>query len=284
MKALPFVIPKPKGSTLVYQEDNALRFYDKLHQHEDIQLSYIKEGYGTLVVGDAIQQYETNDFIVIGSNLPHVFKSDTDSGKRSNMRSLFFTKSSFGADFFKLTEFEGIDAFFKNSMYGLKINTKNTKIPSLFSKLVEASTLERFIILLQILEVILKSEQQTLSNIFYTKSYSTHEGERMRKIFEHTLNAYKHNITLDEISEIASMTKHAFCKYFKKRTNKTYIQFVNELRVQHACKMLLKHSEVSIAEIADVSGFGTISNFNKQFQKLKRQSPSEYRASNQFIS
>ena len=284
MKVLPFVIPKPEHNALIYQVDKEKQFYDKLHQHEEIQLSYILEGYGTLVVGDAIHQYSEGDFIVIGSNLPHVFKSDSNSPTDSHMSSLFFTKSSFGNNFFELGEFENIKPFFETSKYGFKIIDHKADAYNLYSKLEKASKLKRFIILLELLDITLRSEIHILSSLSYKKSYSDHEGERMRKVFEHTLNSYKRPISLAEISEIATMTKHAFCKYFKKRTNKTYIQFVNELRVQNACRLLLEKRELSIAEIADLSGFGTISNFNKQFLKLKKSSPSDYKKLKERIS
>jgi len=100
MKVYPFKIPKPLHDSLVYQVDYGDVFYNKLHQHEDIQLSFIVEGEGTLVVGNSIHPFKKNDIIVIGSNLPHVFKSQLNKGKKSHMLTLFFDKNSFGNDFF----------------------------------------------------------------------------------------------------------------------------------------------------------------------------------------
>ena len=95
MKVLPFKIPKPEQNAIVFQIDHDEIFYDKLHQHEEIQLSLIVEGEGTLIVGDTINHYSKDDILVIGSNLPHVFKSDVNASKVSHMLTLFFTKSSF---------------------------------------------------------------------------------------------------------------------------------------------------------------------------------------------
>lgn len=102
MKILPFKIPKPLRDTLVYQVDLDTVFYDKLHQHEEIQLSLIVEGEGTLIVGDKVNHYKSEDIIVFGSNLPHVFKSNPSKSKKSHMITLFFAKDSFGSDFFNL--------------------------------------------------------------------------------------------------------------------------------------------------------------------------------------
>ena len=88
-------------------------FYNKLHQHEETQISYIEKGEGTLLVGDTITQYQKGDILVIGSNLPHVFRSDTNSEESSVMISLFFTNNSFGKDFFELPTFKTIQPFFE---------------------------------------------------------------------------------------------------------------------------------------------------------------------------
>ncbi|WP_299117782.1 AraC family transcriptional regulator [uncultured Winogradskyella sp.] len=284
MKVLPFVIPKPDLSGLIYQVDDAPIFYDKLHQHEEIQISYIVYGSGTLVAGDAINQYNQDDIIVIGSNLPHVFKTDNNCIENSHMISLFFTSSSFGVDFFQLPEFNGINRFFEEAKQGFKVISDTSGIKSYFNQLKNASKLNRFIILLQILEAISNSELEILSSLTYHKTYSANEGDRMRKIFEFTLDNYKDNITLNDIARIANMTKNAFCKYFKKRTNKTYIEFLNELRIQNASQLIINNNELSMTEAAELSGYNNISNFNRQFKKLKRQSPLEFKKSKQVIS
>ncbi|GGI55854.1 AraC family transcriptional regulator [Winogradskyella haliclonae] len=284
MKVLPFVIPKPDLSRLIYQVDDVPIFYDKLHQHEEIQISFIVQGSGKLFAGDAIQQYRQGDIIVIGSNLPHVFKTDNNGIKNSHMISLFFTSSSFGADFFQFPEFNTISRFFEEAKQGFKVISDTSGIKNYFNQLKNASKLNRFIILLQILEAISNSELEILSSLTYHKTYSANEGDRMRKIFEFTLDNYKDNITLNDIARIANMTKNAFCKYFKKRTNKTYIEFLNELRIQNASQLIINNNELSMAEAAELSGYNNISNFNRQFKKLKKQSPLEFRKSKQGIS
>jgi AraC-like DNA-binding protein len=99
----------------------------------------------------------------------------------------------------------------------------------------------------------------------------------MSAVMEYTMNNYHTQISLETIAMVAAMTKNAFCKYFKKRTNKTYFRFLNELRVENASKLLLSDMDLSIAEIADKSGFNNISNFNRQFKTVKHIVPSEYR-------
>lgn len=280
MKVLPFKIPKPEQDAFVFQVDDDEAFYDKLHQHEEIQLSYIVKGEGTLIVGDAINHYAEGDIFVIGSHLPHVFKSDTAISNNSLMFTLFFSKSSFGPHFFELEELKELQGFFKRSRHGFKVTSKQNVIKDLFFQLEKASKLNRFLILFQLLKFISTANYKSLSSFVYDKKFTDNEGSRMRNVFEYTMDHFKSEITLDTIAEVANMTKNAFCKYFKKRTNKTYFSFLNELRIEFASKLLISNKESTIAEIAELSGYNNLSNFNRQFQIIKQQSPSDYKKTN----
>ena len=280
MKILPFKIPKLEHDALIYQEDKALYFYDKLHQHEEIQVSYIAEGTGTLIVGDTINDYSKGDVLVIGANLPHVFKSENKDNCFSNMITLFFTKDAFGEQFFNLEELRELQPFFKHSNNGFKISNGVNEFQSYFFKLKECTKLERFIALLQLLKLLSKSKYSALSSFIYEKNYTDTEGNRMRDVMEYTINNYHKNISLEMVATVSAMTKNAFCKYFKKRTNKTYFRFLNELRVENACKLLSSNNDYSIAEVAEKSGFNNISNFNRQFKRVKLKSPSTFKKKN----
>ncbi|HXJ97615.1 MAG TPA: AraC family transcriptional regulator [Gelidibacter sp.] len=277
MKVLPFKIPKPEHDALVYQEDIGDLFYDKLHQHEEIQVSFIIEGEGKLIVGDTVNYYKPNDIIIIGSYLPHIFKSDASIPKKSEMLSLFFTKKSFGKNFFELEETKMLQPFFNRATHGFKAISEKEKMADLFLELRSAEKFDQFLILLKLLKFGSLCEYKSLSSFIYEKKYSDDEGNRMRDIFEFTMTNFTTNITLEEVSDKANMTKNAFCKYFKKRTNKTYFQFLTELRVEHATKLLLSKNQFTIAEIAYESGFKNISNFNRQFKEIKKRTPSDYR-------
>jgi len=277
MKVLPFKIPKPENEAFVYQEDEESYFYDKLHQHEEIQISWIVKGEGTLVIGDSVSDYQQDDILVFGSNLSHVFKSDIIANEKSLMLSLFFSKNAFGKNFFNLKAFEPLHSFFSKSDYGFKVVSNKITISSLFSKLKEASKLECFILLFEVLQVISTSDTELLSSFISQKNYNDNEGKRMSAIFDFTMNSFSENITLQEISSKANMTPNAFCRYFKQRTNKTYVQFLTELRVENAAKLLRKNGDLSVAEIATLSGFKNISNFNRKFKLLKKKTPLQFR-------
>lgn len=279
MKVLPFKIPKPENEALIYQEDKEIQFYNRLHQHAEIQISYIKSGEGSLVIGDSITDYNTGDIIVVGSNLPHVFNSDIESNTPSFMMTLFFTNDSFGEGFFDLNEFRSLKRFFKQSAFGMKLLSNKKALASHFLKLDKATKLERFILLFEIMKLINKSETQQISSFVYQKHYKDNEGKRMSAVFNYTMSHFNQDITLDKIASVASMTTNAFCKYFKQRTNKTYFQLLNEVRIEHACKLLNRDRDLSVAEVALQSGFHNISNFNRKFKVVKHMTPTTYRKS-----
>jgi AraC-like DNA-binding protein len=224
-----------------------------------------------------VNYYSEGDVLVLGSNIPHVFKSDIQASKTSHMLTLFFTKASFGSHFFQLEELKELQPFFKRADHGFKPTSRTEHIKDLFLKLEKSSKVDRFITLIEILKTISKADYKSLSSFIYDKKYSINEGNRMRDVFEYTMNNYQNNINLEVIANVANMTKNAFCKYFKRRTNKTYIHFLNELRIEHACKKLTLNKDISISEIAEQVGFNNMSNFNRQFKTIKKLSPSEFK-------
>jgi len=277
MKVLPFKIPKLSSDTLIIEEENSNVFYDKLHQHQEIQLSYIISGKGTFIVGDTIKNYEPNDVLIFGSNVPHVLKSDDEANPSSSMISLFFTFDSFGSDFFELPEFQKTKCFLLKGELGIKLKNTEQQLKDKFISIANKNKLKRFIIFLEIIEILIESEYETVASFSKKKLYSDNEGKRMSAVFELALNNYDKDISLEEVSNIASMTPNAFCRYFKQRTNKTFIQFLTEIRIENSCKLLSRNNELSIAEIAYQCGFKNISNYNRKFKSIKNLTPTNYR-------
>ncbi|WP_031427885.1 AraC family transcriptional regulator [Flavimarina sp. Hel_I_48] len=276
MKVLPFKIPKPEQEALVYQEDHETVFYDRLHSHEEIQISYIIQGSGSLIVGDTINDFKPDDILVIGEHVPHVFKSDPKASPLSIMYTLFFTKKSFGKDFFNLTDLADVQDFFDESEYGMKIKAK-PKAFKWFNNLKRQGKIERIATLLKILNLLIHSKKQPLSSFVYQKKYTDDEGKRMNEVFQFAMNHYHEQISLDQVSEKAHMSKNAFCRYFKKRTNKTFFQFLIEIRIEHACKLLNQDQDLSVANTSELCGFPNIANFNRKFKELKGITPTQYR-------
>lgn len=277
MKVLPFKIPKPKNEALIYQEDHERIFYDQIHQHQEIQISLIIKGAGSFVVADTINEYQENDILVIGGYVPHVFKSGSNNGDESVMYSLFFTKNSFGNDFFELSDMASTKDFFKDSEFGMKVLSKKQKITKQFNKLKHQNKIDRIATLLKIINLISTAETSPLSSFVYKKKYTDDEGKRMNNVFKYAMEKFYEPITLEEIAEKAHMNKNSFCRYFKKRTNKTFFQFLIEIRIENACKLIFSDPDLSISHISEQCGFGTIANFNRKFKEIKGVTPTDYR-------
>jgi AraC-like DNA-binding protein len=193
------------------------------------------------------------------------------------MLTIFFTKNSFGEQFFNLEELKESNNFFKRSKQGFKVMSHKKLLKERFFNFQDASKMRQFILMLEVIQITSKANYKSLSSFIYDKKYTDIEGHRMRDVFEYTMENYNTNISLNTIAVVANMTKNAFCKYFKKRTNKTYIQFLNELRIEHASKLLLTQTELPIIEIAERVGFNNLSNFNRQFKAIKKVSPTVFR-------
>jgi AraC-like DNA-binding protein len=277
MKVFPFKIPKLTEEAIIYQEDKEVVFYEKLHQHEEIQISYIVNGEGTILVGDTITEYLKGDLIVLGSNLPHVFRSERIDNEHSEMVTLFFTSSSFGVDFFNLPEFKSVAPFFEAVRNGFKINQISKKTANQLKKIKKSNEFDRFLLFFKILKSINQENKIPLSNFIYEKTFTDKEGKRMQSVFEYVMTNYQKDISLEEIASVSNMTKNAFCRYFKIRTNKTFFQFLIDIRIERAGKLLSKNNELSVLEIAELCGFNNISNFNRKFKEIKNSSPLQYR-------
>ncbi|NND62687.1 MAG: helix-turn-helix transcriptional regulator [Flavobacteriaceae bacterium] len=280
MRVLPFTIPKPQRDALIFQEDKQASFYDLLHRHKEIQISFIKKGKGTTIVGETINQFKEGDIFVLGGDLPHVFKSNISKSDTSHMVSIFFTEESFGSQFFETEELKSLKPLFKNAENGFKISKPSTSLIHLIENFESASKLKRFINFIEILRLISKSKKHSLSNYNRELGYTDNEGKRMSSVYEFTMTHFRKKISLEDIAKEAAMSKNAFCKYFKKRTRKTYITFLNELRIDEASRLLGSELDWSVAQIAEHCGFRNISNFNRKFKEVKGTSPLKFRKQN----
>jgi AraC-like DNA-binding protein len=213
----------------------------------------------------------------LGSNLPHSFRSDLHQEETSIMMTIFFDLNSFGPTFFELPEFKSLNPFFTQVKNGIKIENVSKKFSNQFGKFKKADEFDRFLIFLKIIKNICHSEKKALSQFVYDKPFTDREGKRMQSVLDYVMSNYQRDITLEEIASVSNMTKNAFCRYFKIRTNKTFFQFLIDIRIERAGKLLLKNNELSVIEVAESCGFNNISNFNRKFKELKKYSPLQYK-------
>lgn len=283
MKVLPFKITKTNDSSFTVQVDKQPYFYDILHQHPESQITLILNGHGTVIQGDYIGHFNAGDVFIIGANMPHVFKSDAafydeDSTEGDcHAINVFFDSESFGKDFFDLPEMYQVSEFLKKSVRGLRIKGDAKKsVTTVVAEMEHQDGINKIISLLNIFNVLSGSDEYVwLSKEPRILNVDESEGKRLNNIFQFTMSEFQRPISLDEVAEVANMTSSAFCRYFKQRTRKTYVGFLNELRVAHACKLLL-NKEINVTEVCYRSGFVNLSNFNRKFKTITNHTPSQY--------
>lgn len=283
MKIVPFKIPKSTEEAIKVQVDDMPHLYNHLHQHPEIQLTVIKESHGTLIAGDYVGPFHAGDVFVIGSNQPHVFRNDEKFFKKRSKAvaiTIFFDETTLGEKFWQLQETKSLQQFFRNSNGGFRVTgRKKRSLAEKLTNITSAEGIERLIIFLEIIkELNSKKEMEPLSKPIIQRNIKTYDGSRLNKILEFTFKEFQRTITLHEVAALSNLTPEAFCKYFKTRTRKTYVSFLNEIRVNHACRLLTE--ERSIADICYDSGFTNLSNFNRIFKRIKKMSPGEWRKIN----
>ncbi|WP_422351311.1 AraC family transcriptional regulator [Flagellimonas sp.] len=276
MKVYSFKIPKKPGENIIVQKDQGPAFYDKLHQHEEIQISLIVQGNGKLIVGDSVHSFTSGDCFVVGSHIPHLFKSD-QSTQRVQMISIFFALDSFGDSFFELREMEELQAFFSYAETGYKLQSQQDKVALAIRGIHTKAHFARFLTLLELLKTISSSQGQRLSNFVHSKDISHNHGERLRVVFDFVMRNFNQKVDLETVARLAHMTPNAFCRFFKQRTNKNFFKFLSEIRIEHVCQLLNQNKDLSVVEAAHASGFNSISNFNKTFKDIKGINPTKYR-------
>jgi len=263
--------------------DKMQNLNNRWHYHPEIELIHFHRGSGTQFVGDSIKRFVTDDIVLVGSNLPHYWRDDNDNISDFNngmpySTVVHFTEDFWGSRFLELPENKQIKNILERAQRGLLLSGDlRLKVASLMQRILSADGPERIITLFEILLSVARSDEYyALSSMGYRYDFSELENDRINAIYNHTLSHFNQKICLEEIAEIAGMVPNSFCRYFKSRTGKTYSQFLTEIRIGHACKLLIEKN-ISIKQLCFESGFMNFSCFHKRFKAATGQSPQSYR-------
>lgn len=283
MKILEFTLPVADNKTIIIKEEKLPHFYPHLHRHTEVQLTWIVEGEGTLVAGNSMHNFKKNEIFWIGAKQPHVFKSspayfENKGKKRTHSLDIFFNIDSQLSSFFSIPEIRHLKTFIDQQNNGFSVPTNNVNEISGKMLLVSSTSgAEQFIHFISLLkELSALPHVNPLSADSKTVKVNETEGIRIANIYNYVMQNYKEPITLEEVAKIAYMTPEAFCRYFKKHTHNTLISFVNQVRVNEACKKLVENQNDTIASIAFNTGFNSITNFNRVFKSVVKKSPKNY--------
>lgn len=283
-KVIPFKIPKSSKEFVRFQVDASRHFYDKLHQHPEWQLTVILEGRGQLMVGDYLGRFQPGDVFLFSANMPHVFRSDPEyfdpnGDKHSLGHTLFFDFDALGKSVWEVAEFFPLQQWLQQTRgcYTLMAQTRDSvgeQLRAFDSKKGWDRLMTTFGILRQLQD---PSNLRLLNRLTPMRDFTESEGKRMAQVMSFILAQSHRNVELQEVADVAIMTKEAFCRFFKERTGKTFTEYLNQIRIQQACKLLLE-TDLSISQIAFQVGFQNLSYFNRTFRKLGGSTPKAYRS------
>ncbi len=270
----------PHSKLLVVKRLEELNFDPSLHQHPEYQLFLVLKGWGTRFIGDNIKPFKPGDLVFTGPNLPHLWRNDPDTKKSSKTLGIviYFPQNFLNEIISSKEEMENIRLLFEKAGRGLEIYGKTNKMVSkMMHELLNAKGVSRLIILLQILNTIADSTDcHPITHVNYIPINNKTESDRMNKIYRYIMKNYRDKISLEVIAELINMTPSSFSRYFKSRVNKSFSDFLKELRIDYARK-LLNENKISINSVSYDSGYTTLSNFNKQFKEVTGKTPLQYR-------
>lgn len=253
------------------------------HYHPEFEIIFVEKSYGIRFMGSHIGNFSDGDLVFISSGLPHVWKNDRNfyQGNKDlfvDVYVIHFRKDAFNEGFFDLPEFTQIRNLFSLGQQGLLIRggADHKKISSLVKQVVSSSGIDRLILFLKTLKAFADTkEYELLSMQGYQKTGDLADAERINTVMNFVMTHYSGDIKISKIARLINLTEASFCRYFKSKTHKTFSQFLNEVRILNACKLLVD-SNMTITQICYETGYNNISHFNRQFKLITGLTAKEY--------
>jgi len=253
------------------------------HFHPEYEFVYIIESNGKRFIGDHVGNFKSGDLYFIGKRLPHMWMNDPayfneKSTQRACSMVVHFNLGFLNDAFIQSEICDGLNQLLKKSERGIQIKgTTKAMVLKLMEEMEGKSGLDRYAILLQIMQTLIESNTTTpLSSAGYTNNFVHDNSERINKINEYIVQNFRNKITLPEVAALAHMNVTSFCRYFKMKTQQSFNQYLTEFRIGHAKKLLL-HTDLSVTQVCFEIGFNNLANFNRHFKKSTNLTPKNYR-------
>ena len=257
------------------------------HYHPEYELTYIAQGCGRRFLGDHVESFTAGDLVLIGPDMPHFWRSDDEYYQPASTLTAEWVVLQFPGAFAQqvlqnLPEASAITNLLARARYGLRFSTEaSVQISNAIDRLTTQTGLEQVLSTLHILnQLATDRDAYLLASEGYQLAPGAAETERMKRVLEFTLASFRDEIRIEQIASIAGMAPAAFCRYFKKRTRKTYVEYLNELRIGHARK-LLTDADLSVGQVGLECGFNNISHFHRQFKLNTGMTPLRYQTTAQ---
>ena len=283
MKAKYHHVPKPLDNAFSLRHDVLPSFGTVWHYHPEIELHYLIKGEGVRFIGDNISSFRGGEMVLLGSNLPHTLKCENTLESQNYVEAMVvhFHPECLGKEFLDISETQGINRIIGMAKNGLIIEGQSKKkIRDLLLEMKASEGLIKIITLLRIFQVLLEGDDyHPISNSVGFSKLNKLDEERVDKIVSYTFNHFKAKISIEDVANLSNLSVTSFCRYFKMITNKSYFDFLTEVRLNHACRLILD-SKMTMENIAVDSGFDNTSNFYRHFKISKNCTPKQYK--NQF--
>lgn len=254
------------------------------HYHPELELVIVLKSTGTRFVGDSIEKFNKGDVVLIGSNLPHMWINDeayyhAGSILQADAISIHFKKDFLGEDFMSAKELWQINSLIQKAQLGLVFHNLSKETIQLLKKIEKDKTIVPFKKLLLLLDVLDRlanhKEYSELSSKGFLTSFSEGDNKNLKVIYEYIFKNFNHPISAKDVAKVINMNPSAFSRFFKRIHRKNFTTYLNEIRIGYACKLLIEGKQKVISICYD-SGFNNISNFNRQFKKIKKMTPTEF--------
>lgn len=269
--------PIPANHALVAKLLEQPIFDPNWHFHREYQLFMVLEGSGTRFVGDHVKQFKKGEITFSGPNLPHLWRSDQDESTVSKGIVVYFGGNLISENLMQKEEMIKLGQLFKRSLRGMDITGPTAKkTGGMLRNLLQLDGFDQVLELLHILNLLAKSKEYSLlASPGYTNTQKEGDTDRMNKVYAYVMKYFHQKISVAELATLTNMTPTSFSRYFKIHANKTFSEFLSEIRIGYACKLLIDKKRNS-SQACYESGFQTLSNFNRQFKALMKRTPTEY--------
>ena len=252
------------------------------HFHSQYEIMYVDKGNGYCMIGDNMLNYEDNTLFFFGSDLPHWMQNPPSYEEDNNLRVkgviVQFEKDFMQYSFTNYVQFAQIQNLLNLAQRGIRFDLKdNPKVQELIKHMPDSNGLEQIILLLRLFNELSFIPQKDLgASPNFDSTLAGFKDNKMEKVIAYLNKHYTHDISLDEISNFAAMNPTAFCRFFKSKTGKTFKEYIIEMRIGYACK-LLAVDRLNMSQICFQCGFDSISHFNRCFKKVTGCSPSAFK-------
>jgi AraC-like DNA-binding protein len=273
------LLQDPDKSFIIHHETKS---FARWHHHPEYELVLILNGKGKKMIGDHIGRFEPNDLVMLGSYLPHEYLCDEEyvdhpGGFQGKAIVYQFNIGFLGSLFFEIPENRNLNRVLGEAYRGLQFYGKTReKIISLMENSYAQDGPERLYTLLAIFRVLGQTkEYKMLSSPGFMKPFQNQGDDPIQKALEYIVQHFQEEISMKEMLSITNMSNSAFCNAFKKACRMTFKEYLLNVRIGYACK-LLTEDHMNISQIAYSCGFENLSNFNRQFKKIKSVTPSQF--------